>query len=221
MTPTPAYLSSQGAANTAGGDGRLVMGTAAEAAGSGSDRFSYDPRQPAMSVLDPECQVAPMDQSPRDHRLDILVYETEPFEDDVQLLGPVELLLWAATDAKDTDWMATLAFVDVSGLAINLTYGACRARFRHGFTTPILLTPDQPVAYRISLHPVGCVIPRGARLRLYLSSSDFPLFDRNHNTGADDMADPKLRIARQTVFHSATMPSRLVLPVVVEQKAGV
>jgi len=210
---TPAYLASAGAANTVDGDGILSIG-APVTGPDAPDRYAYDPRDPVMSLVNPDCFVVPVDQAPRGYRHDVLVYQTAPLERPLTLIGPVELALWAASDAVDTDWMATLAVVHTDGTAVNLTYGACRSRFRHGFDRPTLLTPGSPEEFHIPLHPVGCVLQEGERLRLYVSSSDFPNMDRNHNVGRDDLFDPELRIARQTIYHSAERPSRLILPVV-------
>lgn len=205
------FLRSEGHANTVQGDGLLSP----EAPGEGEpcDSFIYDPRDPLMSLMREDSQVIPMDQSPHDHREDLLVYQTPPLASDLKVVGHVWLHLCAATDAPDTDWSAKLAVVDEWGLAINLTYGIIRARYREGYDAPKLLRPGEVFTYRIRLNPVGCRFLAGQRLRLYISSSDFPNFDRNHNTGCDYWSDPELRPARQRVFHDAARVSRLVLPV--------
>lgn len=208
------HLQSSTGARTIAGDGRLVPEVPNT---DGSDGFIYDPSDPTMSLMAPDFQAAPVDQSPLDHRDDVLVFETDPFETDVEFTGPVVLNLWAATDGPDTDWAATLAIVHEDGLAVNLTYGIVRARYRDGFDIPSLLEPDVAYQYRIELNPIGCVFKRGERLRLYVKSSDFPNFDRNHNTGKDFWDDNELRVARQTVFHGPSMPSHLVLPLVPTQ----
>lgn len=211
VIPTAFYLASRGPANASMGAGELQFDQPGSE-GTATDTFTYDPRDPVMSLLDVDAQVVPLDQRPRDSRPDVLVYETRALKEAITFIGPVELVLWAASDAPDTDWMATLAIVHQDGLAVNLTYGACRARFRLGFDQPTLLTPGEPVEYTIRMHPIGCTVSIGERLRLYVSSSDFPLFDRNHNTGRDDMSDSELRVAHQVVFHTPEMPSRINLP---------
>lgn len=209
---TDFFLQSDGSANTVRGDGRLTPDAGwSEAV---RDVYNYDPRDPVMSLMSADAQTLPVDQSPHDHRTDILVYQTPPLEDDLTVVGPVALKLWAQTDGPDTDWTAKLAIVLEDGLAINLTYGIMRARYRNGYRSPQPLEPDRPYQYSIKLNPVGCVFRRGERIRLYISSSDFPNFDRNHNNGGDYWTDNELRIAHQTVFHSVEMPSRLVLPVI-------
>jgi hypothetical protein len=220
------YLHSNGGANTIHGDGVLSdtepgqdfgqpsnsgQGVASENADS--DEFIYDPRDPLMSLMAASSQMTPVDQSPHDGRTDTLVYETPPLTAELELVGIPRLVLWASTDGPDTDWTAKLALVDEDRRAVNLTYGILRAQFRDGFDKPELLTPGEAYEFAVPLNPVGIRILPGQRLRLYVSSSDFPNFDRNHNTGAPFWSDRELRTARQTVYHSAAMPSRLLLPV--------
>lgn len=209
---TTMFLDSSGRAHEPSGVGQLT--STSPDASSVPDSFTYDPRDPVMSLLDKDCQIAPRDQHYRDTRADVLVYETEPVHGQLRLMGPIDLVLWASTDAYDTDWTAVLAVVYPDGPAINISYGACRARYRAGFDEPKLLEPGKPEKYTIPLHHVGFELSRGQRLRLYLSSSDFPNFDRNHNVGHEDWNDPELRIANQTIFHEEGKESYLVLPVV-------
>jgi hypothetical protein len=164
--------------------------------------------------MDIDAQAMPRDQKPLNGRKDVLVYQTAPFESPTRFVGPVELKLWAASDAIDTDWTAKLILVEESGLAVNLTYGIMRARYRSGFDQEDFLDPDVPNKFTIKLNPVGIEIQPGQRLRLDVSSSDFPNFDRNHNTGKDFWSDTELKIAKQTVFHNSEMPSRLLMPLV-------
>jgi putative CocE/NonD family hydrolase len=192
---TEFFLHGRGGANTVRGDGWLSIEP--PMSDELSDHFVYDPRDPAMSLMRADSQAAPVDQSPHDHRRDILVYQTSPLDEDIEVTGPVSLRLWAATDCPDTDWTAKLAVVLADGL-------------KH----PSSLEPGKPHEYSIHLNPVGILFKKGQRVRLYVSSSDFPNFDRNHNTGRDYWSDPELRVASQTVFHSASMPSRLILPVI-------
>lgn len=206
----PLYVHSGGAANTVRGDGRLSF----DAPGSQQpDRYLYDPRDPVMSLMGRDAQLAPRDQSPNDHRADTLVYVTDPFEQELELCGEVRVVLWAATDAPDTDWVARLIRVDAQGLAVNLAEGIQRARHRAGFERPRLLADDGPQRYEIALAPVAVRLRRGERLRLDVTSSDFPNFDRNHNTGAEFWGDSELRPAAQAVHHAAELPSHVVLPV--------
>jgi putative CocE/NonD family hydrolase len=210
--PTPFYLHGDGQANTIHGDG--LLSREPPPAGSPADRFVYDPHDPVMSLMREDAQAAPVDQSPHDHRRDILVYQTPPLDREIEVIGPVTLKLWAATDGPDTDWTAKLAVVLESGLCINLTYGILRARYRDGYERPLLLEPGKPCEYSIAVNPIAILFKKGQRIRLYVSSSDFPNFDRNHNTGRDYWSDAELRAAHQTVFHDPAMPSQLILPVI-------
>ncbi len=207
----PYYLHSNGSANTPYGDGSLSNH---QPFSENPDTYSYDPRDPVMSVMDLDAQAMPRDQKPLDSRIDVLVYQSKPFESPTRFIGPVDLELWATSDALDTDWTAKLVVVEKSGLAVNITYGIMRARYRDGFDEEILLEPNTPYKYTIKLNPVGIEIQPGQSLRLDVSSSDFPNFDRNHNTGKDFWSDAELKIAKQTVFHNSEKPSRLLMPLV-------
>ena len=208
---TPMYLHSGGSANTVEGDGFLSFD---EPIRGGTDHFTYDPRDPVMSLMHQNSQSIPVDQSPNDHRQDILVYETDPLEEDLDIIGPIRLKLWASTDAPETDFTAKLAIVHQDGLCINLTYGIIRTTYRDGYDRAAYTRPDTPNLYDIKLNPIGCRFLAGQRIRLYITSSDFPNFDRNHNTGNPYHSDTELRVAQQTVFHTQDMPSHIVLPVI-------
>ena len=210
---TAFYLHSGEGANSLSGDGSLSLVQPSQEDAS-SDEFYYDPRDPVMSLMRSDSQAAPVDQSPHDHRRDILFYETPALEEELELTSPVRLKLWARTDGPDTDWAAKLAIVFEDGLAMNLTYGIMRAQYREGYEDPKLLNPGQVYEYDIKLNPIGVLLKPGQKLRLYVTSSDFPNFDRNHNTGKPYWKDKELRVAHQTVFHDAERPSRLSLPVV-------
>ncbi|MCC6471094.1 MAG: CocE/NonD family hydrolase [Alphaproteobacteria bacterium] len=210
--PTALYLHSGGRANTVRGDGVLAPWRPAH--DEASDRFDYDPRDPVMSLMRADSQAAPVDQAPHDHRSDILVYQTAPLAQEIEAIGPVSLRLWAATDGPDTDWTAKLAVVQADGRCFNLTYGIMRAQYRDGYDRPKLLEPGNIYEYAIALNPIAIVFKKGQRIRLYISSSDFPNFDRNHNTGSDYWSDPVLRVAQQAVFHDRARASCLTLPII-------
>jgi hypothetical protein len=207
----PFYLHSAGAANTVAGNGTLSIEPPNN---EPPDHYTYDPRDPVMSLMRADAQAAPVDQAPHDYRQDILFYQTPPLEKEIEITGPVSLTLWAQTDAPDTDWTAKLAVVLEDGMAVNLTYGIMRAQYREGFEHPKLIQPDTPLEYTVRLNPTGILFKPGQRIRLYVSSSDFPNFDRNHNTGKPYWSDTELRPARQIIFHDAERPSRLILPVI-------
>ena len=208
---TDLFLSSEGNANTVHGDGTLSFDQPSAAE---SDEFDYDPRDPVMSLMHQNSQSIPMDQSPNDHRQDVLVYETEPMSEDLDVIGPVRLKLWASTDAPETDFTAKLAIVHEDGFCVNLTYGVMRTGYREGFDRVAYTEPGRQYEYDIKLNPIGCRFLKGQRIRLYISSSDFPNFDRNHNTGNNFWSDTEFNVAHQTVFHTGGMASRLVLPIV-------
>jgi hypothetical protein len=132
----------------------------------------------------------------------------------MEVTGPIVVKLFAATSAPDTDWTAKLVDVDPSGLALNLTYGIQRARYRESFAQPSLLRPGQVYEYTLKLLPTGNLFKAGHRIRLDISSSDFPNFDRNHNTGLDYWDDATLAPAHQTIYHDRRYPSRIILPVI-------
>jgi len=213
MAEMKLYLQSAGSANTIDGDGSLAFTAPDPVQGDRADDFVYDPRDPLMSLMRADSQTVPVDQSPHDFRPDVLVYETGDLESDLTIVGRPRLTLWAATDGRDTDWTAKLAIVRRDGVAVNLSHGIVRARFRNGGDEEALLTPGEAYEYRLELTPTAIRIHQGQRLRLYISSSDFPNFDRNHNTGAPAWNDPELRPAHQTVFHSHIRPSNLTVPV--------
>ena len=130
----------------------------------------------------------------------------------------LSVILHAATSAVDTDWTARLCRVDPSGVSINLQEGIVRARYRASLTSPALLEPNRVYEYEVRLGPVGARIPAGHRLRVAVSSSDFPQWDRNLNTGGRLGTEGPSQglVATQVVFHDASHPSRVLLPVLGE-----
>lgn len=210
---TPFFLGSDGGANTPSGDGTLSQETAS---GTTPDRFTYDPADPVLSLVEPDGQAAACDQRPLRDRQDILVYQTVPLADDIVLAGPVEVRLWVTTDAPDTDFVARLIEVGADGLAVNISHGILRCRYREGYDCEIPMPSGEPVEIAIKLLPVGIRFRAGSRIRLDITSSDFPAFDRNHNTGRPFHTDTELRIARQTVLHDEAHPSRIILPVLAD-----
>jgi putative CocE/NonD family hydrolase len=144
----------------------------------------------------------------------VLVFSTPPLEQDLEATGYVTLELYAASSAVDTDFTALLADVDPSGYARFLTDGIVRARYRHSREKAELLEPGKAEAYTIDLWATCNVFKAGHRVRLYVSSSNFPRFDRTPNTGEPLATATRMVPAEQTVFHDAARPSALVLPVV-------
>ena len=209
------YLRGDGSANTRHGDGRL--GWAPSTVQDMPDTFVYDPADPVPTMGG---QVAYMDRSgPRDRsaiedRSDILVYTGDRLTADLECTGPVSAVLFAASSAPDTDFTATLVDVLPDGRAVNVTEGIIRARCREGRQSPSLIEPGNVYEYRIDLWEISWVFKAGHRIRLEVSSSNFPRFDRNTNLGGIVGREADFRSAHQTVFHDATHRSRLVLPVI-------
>ena len=147
-------------------------------------------------------------------RSDVLVYSTQPLSEDLEVTGPIRLTLYASSSAPDTDFTAKLVDVEPGGQARNLTDGIIRARYRESRSQPVLLTPGKVYEYTIDMWSTANVFKAGHRIRLEVSSSNFPRFDRNHNTGHDLFADTETRPALQSVMHQTGMASYLTLPVI-------
>jgi len=203
------HLHSGGAANSVHGDGSL---SPAPPGDEPADHYTYDPADPFMSLFGADSHNLPVDQSPAGHRRDNLVYQTPALERDMVLAGTATLELWAASDAPDTDFAVKLVEVGADGLALNITSGIMRARYRLGYDREVRLEPGRPTLFRIRLLPLGIRFRAGSRIRLDIASSDFPAFDRNHNTGGYDYGETELRVAHQSVLHDRDHPSRLLLP---------
>lgn len=184
----------------------------------GSDCYEYDPRRPVptlggATLMAPEYASGPADQRPIEARDDVLSYTTSPLDRDVEVTGPVRVHLFAASSAPDTDFVARLVDVHPDGYAQNLTDGIVRARYRGGGGAAPL-EAGRPYELLIDLWATSNLFRAGHRIRVDVTSSSFPRWDRNPNTGHPFGADAELATARQTVFHDAGHPSRIVLPIV-------
>ncbi|HKE15462.1 MAG TPA: CocE/NonD family hydrolase, partial [Kofleriaceae bacterium] len=212
--PTSFYFHSGGRAATSSGDGSLS--TARPGAGEAPDRYVYDPARPAPFLIPGDFHQlgAAEDYRAVEERRDVLVYTTPPLTAPVEIDGPVRVTLFAASSAPDTDFVAMLVDVFPDGSAIRLTDGIVRARFRESFERPTLIQPGRVYQYDIDCWATGIRLPRGHRIRVHVTSSAFPRFDRNPNTGARLGQDTAMRRARQTVFHDLAHASRVVLPLV-------
>lgn len=209
-TPYTLYLHSQGHANTPTGDGRLTERAPAAA----KDSYRYDPQDPVPTLWSAAMFTLPADQAPLAKRKDILVYQSEPLAAPLEVTGYPEVVLHAASSAPDTDFFARLIDVAPDGTNRDIASGMVRARYRDGLDRPNLLAPGEVIEYRIKLRPTSNEFQPGHRIRLDITGSDFPNYDRNHNTAADQNADAKLEIAEQTIHHGDAKLSRLVLPVI-------
>jgi putative CocE/NonD family hydrolase len=159
----------------------------------------------------------PRDQREVEARADVLVYSTPPLEQDIEVTGPVTLDLFASTSAADTDFTGKLLDVRPDGTAINLTEGILRARYRESTEgAPKPITPGQIYEYKIDLWSTSNVFLKGHSIRLEVSSSNFPRFDRNLNTGKDASSSSEFVKATNTIFHDKEHPSALILPVVAQ-----
>ncbi|HJU29219.1 MAG TPA: CocE/NonD family hydrolase, partial [Candidatus Binataceae bacterium] len=215
------YLHSRGKANSAYGDGALST----EAPGNEPpDSFLYNPLNPAPTSGGGLCCYpnsvpgGAFDQAPVEHRADVLVYSTEPLAEDLEVTGPVRLVLFASSSAPDTDFTAKLVDVGPCGFARNLTDGIIRARVRESRSDPKLLAPGKAYEFAIDMWSTSNLFKAGHRIRLEVSSSNFPRFDRNPNTGHELFADAETRPALQTIMHDRGFASHLILPVIPKKR---
>lgn len=214
---TPIYLSSNGHANSASGDGRLQWQTVRR---SQADVFTYDPKFPVPTMggsicCDPKLlPPGPLDQSPVETRQDVLVYTSAPLPESIEVTGPVRAVLYVATSANDTDFTAKLVDVQPDGKALIITDGIQRLRYRLSLDKPVFVKRN--TAYQISIDTgvTSYVFAAGHRLRLEVSSSNFPRFDRNLNSALTIADETRIIKAKQTVFHQKGYPSALILPII-------
>lgn len=200
--PTPFYLRANKSL------ARTTSGT------DSSDHFMYDPAKPVPTGARGGYSRSPSDQREVEMRPDVLVYSTAPLETPLEVTGPISVTLWASSSGTDTDFTAKLVDVLPDGTARALTDGIIRARYRKSKTTPTLLTPGHAEEFTIDAGSTSNLFLAGHRIRVEISSSNFPRFDRNPNTGTPFGQSAELRPAQQTILHDAQHPSRIVLPVV-------
>jgi putative CocE/NonD family hydrolase len=217
----PMYFAGAGKANTDKGDGRLTWDK--PGASSAADRIRYDPNDPVPSVGGNNCCGTPTAAGPRDQRKiearqDVLIYTSGVLQDEIEVTGPVKVVLHASSDAVDTDFVARLVDVYPDGTTYNIAEGMLRARYRESLSRPSLLQPGQVYRFEIDLVGTSVAFLKGHRLRVHVTSSHFPQFDRNPNTGAKFGATKEVRAAQQTVYHDAERPSHILLPVIPARK---
>jgi predicted acyl esterase len=229
MNITPLYLNSRGQANTLNGNGFLqwnltsnntssnssaVNSTSSTNLTANSDGYTYDPANP-RSVTSGGYAINSIST---ENRSDVLVYTTTALEEPVMILGPVTVELYAASTARDTDFVARIMDVYPNGTTINLgnfeSGGSMRARFRQGFDREILLEPGKIEKYRIELYDMGHVFLPGHKIRLEISSSAYPILHPNPNTGNPVATDTQQQVANQTIYHDLEHQSSLLLPVI-------
>jgi uncharacterized protein len=203
---TKYFLRSDGHANTREGTGVLSVQAPRSDA---SDHFRYDPEKPVPSNSE-----GAQDQSAIEQRPDVLVYSTPALEKGIELTGPIQAVLYVSSTAKDTDFTAKLVDVYPDGRAFNLQDGILRARYRDGFDHSVWMKPGEFYRLQIDLHSTSNYFPAGHRIRLEISSSNFPRLDRNLNTGGRNYDEPRGVAAENQVHHAAGRESYILLPVI-------
>jgi putative CocE/NonD family hydrolase len=212
------YLSSGGSANTLNGDGVLSK---TAPAGDKPDKFAYDPMHPVMSHGGNVCcqgnavGAGAMDQRETEARPDVLVFTSEPFTQGTEVSGPITPTLYVSSDAKDTDFSIKILDVYPDGRAYNLDESIQRMRYRNGYDKPLVWMENGKVT-KVTFQPLNTsnYFEPGHRLRIEISSSNFPRFDRNLNTGGRNYDETKTVVARNAVHHSSEYPSSVTLTVV-------
>ena len=211
------YLNSGGKANSRFGDGKL---TTKKAGKDNPDSFTYDPMNPVPSYGGNVCctgnavQGGAFDQQDMEARHDILVYTTDILKEDTEVSGFIESTLYVSSDVKDTDFTIKLIDVHPDGSAYNLDETIQRVRYREGYDKEVFM--EKGKVYKVDLTPMATsnMFKKGHRIRIEISSSNFPRFARNLNTGGNNYDEKEGVIANNTVHHSSKYPSQLRLPIV-------
>jgi uncharacterized protein len=208
------YFLHGGRTNTSFADGSLSPNPPKD--GESPDAYAYDPLNPCPNILDSSITPAegPYDQRPIEMRNDVLVYSSPALESEIEVSGPVQVSLYASTSAKDTDFWAQLTDVFPDGFSMHLTEGIIRGRYRKSLETPELLEPGKVYEFKIDLWIISNLFQKGHKIRLDVSSSSFPKYDRNPNTGHDFGKDAETVVADQRIFHDDKYQSHLLLPIV-------
>ena len=214
---TPFYLNSNGKANSRNGDGVLTLSVPKT---DMPDQFSYDPANPVNSFGGNVCcignaiQGGSLDQQTMELREDILVYSTPPLTEDVEITGFIESVLFVSSDAKDTDFTLKLIDVYPDGKAYNLDETIQRVRYREGYDKEVFMEKDKVYEVKLSALSTSNFFPKGHQIRIEISSSNFPRFDRNLNTGGNNFDEKVGVVAKNKVHHSTKYPSRIILPMI-------
>ena len=217
------HLHSRGRANTLDGNGTLSP--EAPTGDEPPDQYDYDPNHPVFTrganlsytipgVGKSTDLAGPFDQRPNERRDDVLVYSSEPLSEDTEVTGPLSCKLYVSSSAPDTDFVVKLVDVYPGGKALGFSDGILRVRYRESWESPQLMEPGKIYAIKIEMFPTSLVFKKGHRIRIDITSSNFPHFDRNPNTGHEFGRDSEVRIAHQTIHHSAEYPSHVMLPVI-------
>ncbi len=201
------YFHSKGRANTLSGDGYLDTKPPNDQI---VDKFIYNPKDPVRTIG----SMGPYDQRQIETREDVLVYTTDPLKEDIEVTGPVSAVLFASSSARNTDFTAKLVDVYPDGRAIRICEGIIRADHRDPLLPPSNIEPGKIYSYTIDLWATSNVFKKGHQMRVEVSSSNFPRFDRNLNTGNYFATDTTILKAEQTIYHNSDYPSCIVLPII-------
>jgi len=215
---TKYYLHSNHEANSRFGDGTLSTALPNEAA---LDAYMYDPGSPVQSIGGavcctgtPDAPAGSYDQSDVEARQDVLVYTTPVLEEGIEVTGPIKAVLYVSSSAKDTDFAAKLVDVYPDGSAYNIQEGILRARYREGWKKKVWMNPGEVYRLTVDMEATSNYFGPGHRIRVEISSSNFPHFDRNLNTGGNNYDETKWVAARNTIHHSKQRASFILLPVI-------
>jgi hypothetical protein len=210
---TAYYLHSKGNAKSKSGDG--VISLEEPPALESTDEFKFDPMDPVPSAGGNNLMIkgGAQDQKDVESREDVLVYTSAPMTKELEVTGPIKMTLFAASSATDTDFTAKLCVVRPDGKSINLADGAIRARYHKGYDNPELVRPGEVIEYEIELWSTSYAFQPGEKIRIQVSSSNFPKFDINSNCGGEG-GKTCFKKAYQTIYHDKKHPSKIVLPVI-------
>jgi len=202
--PTPYYLHKG-----------LSLSTTLPAETDSHSSYAYDPGNPVPTIGGNNLllEKGPMDQRAVGERDDILKFQTEPLKQAVEVVGKIDVELWAGSDAPDTDWMVKLIDVYPNGYEALVSEGALRARFREGFDRQVSMTPGETYKFTVDLWSTALVFNKGHRIAVHVTSSNSPRFEPNPNTGEPYLSDAEPHIAHNTIYHDRGRPSRIILPV--------
>jgi len=205
------YLHSKGKANTRDGDGRLSFKAPAD---ESEDLYNFDPIDPVITKGGRNLEISKgaLDQEDSEMRDDVLVYTSEPFDHGVEVTGDVKIVLYASSSAKDTDFMVKLVDVSPKGKAILILDAGIRARFRNGHDNPELIEPGEVVKYEFLVGNISTFFKPGHRIRVDITSSNFPRYDVNSNMGGEGK-EGEFLIAEQKIYHNKKFPTHLILPI--------
>ncbi len=208
------FINSSGKANSVKGDGLI---STEEPIDEVEDNYDFDPMDPVITKGGRNLGIlkGAQDQRDAEKRKDVLVYSTEPLSKGIEITGPVKMILYSSSSAKDTDFMVKLVDVYPRGKAINILDAGIRARFREGEENPSLIEPNKVYKYEIELGNTSNYFRRGHEIRVEITSSNFPRFDINSNLGGEGEPGDYI-VAKQKIYHTKQYPSHLLVPILKE-----